>query len=64
MGFLLIGLATATFEGYRATLFYLFIYAIMNLGFLVIFLGVNRPDRYNLAYLTDFAGFVQQKQSS
>jgi len=55
IGFILTGLATASFEGYQATIFYLLIYAIINAGFLLIFLttrygkGIKR-----LVYLTDF----------
>lgn len=57
IGFLLLGLATGSYEGYRATLFFLFIYAIMNLGFLTVFLNLRRIDRASLTYLTDFRGF-------
>jgi len=56
IGFLLVGLATNTNEGYRATLFYLVIYAVMNVGFLVVFLNTTRTNGSGLLYLTDFRG--------
>ena len=42
-------------EGYRTTLFYLLVYALMNVAFLVVFLH-TRLREYNtgLLYLTDF----------
>lgn len=60
IGFLLLGVATGSFEGYRATLFYLLIYAIMNIGFLIAFLNARRPDGNSMLYLTDFRGLGQQ----
>jgi NADH-quinone oxidoreductase subunit N len=54
IGFLLIGLATASLEGYRATFIYLVLYAIMNVGFLKVFLSTRRYDGRSLIYLTDF----------
>lgn len=60
IGFLLLGLATGSFEGYRATLLYLFIYAIMNIGFLVVFLNARRQDGHSMLYLTDFRGLGQR----
>jgi len=58
MGFLLIGLATGTFEGIRATLIYLLIYVIMNLGLFIIFLNTYDKDtNKNITYMTDFAYF-------
>src|SRR5438309_864117 len=36
MGFLLMGLTCGTFEGLRATLIYLLIYIIMNIGFFIL----------------------------
>jgi NADH-quinone oxidoreductase subunit N len=60
IGFLLLGVSSGAFEGYRATLFYLFIYAIMNIGFLVVFLHTRRSDGKSLVYLTDFRGLGQQ----
>ncbi len=38
MGFLFMGLAAGTFEGIRASLIYLVLYVLMNLGFFIIFL--------------------------
>lgn len=60
IGFLLLGLATGSFEGYRTTLLYLFIYAVMNIGFLVVFLNARRSDGNSLLYLSDFRGIGQQ----
>lgn len=57
IGFLLLGLATASQEGYRATIFYLLLYSIMNVAFLVVFLNARRSDKKSLVYLTDFRGF-------
>lgn len=64
IGFLLLGLSTATLEGYRTTLFYLVIYAIMNIGFLTVFLNARREDGKSLVYLTDFRGFGQKYAAS
>lgn len=54
MGFLLIGIASGTIEGYRATLIYLFFYVAINLIFLIVFLNTRRSDGLSLIYLTDF----------
>ena len=51
------GVATASQEGYRATLFYLLLYAVMNVAFLIVFLNARRFDGSSLIYLTDFRGF-------
>jgi NADH-quinone oxidoreductase subunit N len=61
MGFLLIGLACGTFESSRATLIYLFLYVVMNLGFFVLFLSTqDQLTSRTLTYLTDFNDYVQQ----
>ena len=54
MGFLLIGPACVTFEGYRATFTYLFIYALMSALFLVVLVRTRRDDGEPMIYLTDF----------
>lgn len=54
------GLSSASLEGYRTTMFYLVLYAIMNVGFLVVFLHARRQDGRSLLYLTDFRGFGQR----
>ena len=54
MGFLLMGLAAGSIEGYRATLIYLFLYVVMNMIFLIAFLNARRSDGLSLLYLTDF----------
>ena len=46
-------------EGYRSTIVYTFIYAIMSVGLLLIFIYARREDGYSLLYLTDFRGFGQ-----
>ena len=57
MGFLLMGVACGTLEGYRATLFYMVLYALMSIGFLVIFFHTYRKrDNQLIQYLTDLRG--------
>jgi NADH-quinone oxidoreductase subunit N len=56
IGFLLLGLASASFSGYTATLLYLVIYVITNVIFLSVFLHAKRQDGSALIYLTDFRG--------
>jgi NADH-quinone oxidoreductase subunit N len=60
IGFLLVGLSSASLDSYRTTMFYLLLYAIMNIGFLVVFLHARREDGKGLLYLTDFRGFGQK----
>jgi NADH-quinone oxidoreductase subunit N len=60
IGFLLVGLSSASAEGYRTTMFYLVLYALMNIGFLIVFLHARRADGQSLIYLTDFRGFGQR----
>ena len=61
MGFLLMGLATGTFEGIRASLIYLFLYVLMNLGFFMLFLTTKDSKTQNsLTYLMDFNIFAQK----
>lgn len=60
MGFLLIGLATGSSEGIRASLIYLLIYVIMNLGVFLIFLNTSEKNtERNINYLTDLAYFAK-----
>jgi NADH-quinone oxidoreductase subunit N len=59
IGFLLIGLASGSLEGYRSTLVYLLIYAVMNVGFLTIFLSARKNGGNSLLYLTNFRGLGQ-----
>lgn len=61
MGFLLIGLVCNSTAGYRATILYLFIYALMSVAFLLIFIQTRRADGYPLLYLADFRGFGQSR---
>lgn len=56
IGFLFIGICSASLEGFRATIIYLFIYTAMNVGFLTIFLNTFLPKGTSLIYLTDFRG--------
>ena len=61
MGFLFIGIACGTFESLRATLIYLFLYVIMNLGFFIIFLTTKEQVTLrSLAFLTDFNDYAQK----
>lgn len=60
MGFLLMGLATGTFEGIRAALIYLLLYVLMNLGFFILFLTTRDiKTRKSLTYLKDFKNFAR-----
>jgi NADH-quinone oxidoreductase subunit N len=60
MGFLLMGLAAGTFEGIRASLIYLLLYVIMNLGFFILFLTTkDTKTKKSLTYLRDFKNFAQ-----
>jgi NADH-quinone oxidoreductase subunit N len=61
MGFLLMGLTSGTFEGYRSALIYLLLYVLMNIGFFVLFLTTRDINtKKPLTYLTDFNRFAQQ----
>lgn len=60
MGFLLIGPACVTFEGYRATIIYLFIYALMSAVLLVVLVAsTSRTNGRPMLYLTDLRMFGQ-----
>jgi len=57
IGFLLLGVACGTAEGYRATLVYLLIYTLMSVAFLNIFFYTYRTqDNQAPIFLTDFRG--------
>jgi NADH-quinone oxidoreductase subunit N len=60
MGFLFMGLACGTFEGVRASLIYLLLYILMNVGLFLLFLTTKdkKTNRY-LTYLTDFNDYAQ-----
>lgn len=61
MGFLLMGLAAGTLEGVRASLIYLLLYVLMNLGFFILFLTTKDVEtKRSLTYLTDFNLFAQK----
>jgi NADH-quinone oxidoreductase subunit N len=61
MGFLFLGLACGTFEGLRASLIYLLLYIIMNLGFFFLFLNTKeQKSNRSLTYLSDFNDYAQQ----
>jgi NADH-quinone oxidoreductase subunit N len=61
MGFLFIGLVCGTFESLRATVIYLFIYVIMNLGFFIILLTTKEQFTHRaLTYLTDLNDYAQK----
>jgi NADH-quinone oxidoreductase subunit N len=61
IGFILVGLATGSVAGYRATAVYIFIYALMNLIVIGLFLHARRADGRELTFLTDFAPLLRQK---
>jgi NADH-quinone oxidoreductase subunit N len=57
MGFLLMGVTCGTFEGYRVTLFYLVLYALMTVGFLIVFFNTRHISTGQpISHLTDFRG--------
>ena len=61
MGFLLIGVTCGAFEGIRATIIYLLIYIIMNIGFLQIYLATwNTQTNRNIEYLPELKYFPKQ----
>lgn len=56
MGFLLLGLTAGSLEGYRTTVLYLFLYALMNISFLLVFLTAYQEyTQKPLIFLTDFS---------
>jgi len=61
IGFLFIGVASGTFEGIQATIIYLIIYVVMNMGFLQLYLN-TRFMGYgkNIEFLTELQLFAQQ----
>jgi len=59
IGFFLLGVSTNSVEGYRATIIYLFIYALINVGFLMVFLNARRADGSSIVYLSDFRGIAK-----
>lgn len=59
IGFLLIGIASATFVGFQTSLIYLFLYVLMNIAFLAIFL--NTYEINSLKELTYFSEFRSLK---
>lgn len=60
MGFLFLGLASGTFEGLRAALFYLLLYILMNLGFFLVFLNTREHKNHRaLTYLSDLNDYAQ-----
>ena len=60
MGFLFMGLASGTFEGIRASLFYLLLYILMNLCFFILFLTTREKKiRRSLIYLSDFNDYAK-----
>jgi len=55
------GLASGTFEGIRAALFYLLLYILMNLWFFLLFLNTNeQKTNRSLIYLSDFNDYAQK----
>lgn len=61
MGFLLMGLTSGTFEGFRSALIYLLLYVIMNAGFFLLFLTTREINsNKSLTYLSDFNDFASK----
>ena len=60
MGFLFMGLACGTFEGLRASLLYLLLYILMNLGFFILFLNTKeKKTNRAMLYLSDFHDYAK-----
>ena len=60
MGFLLLGLTCEVFSGTRASLLYLFLYILMNLGFFMLFLNTEeKKTKRVLIYLNDFNDYAK-----
>lgn len=59
-GYLLIGFATGTVEGYAAVLFYLLVYVFMNIGAFAV-LVVLTQDRRDCETFDDLAGLARQR---
>ena len=60
MGFLFLGLACGTFEGIRASLLYLLLYILMNLGFFILFLNTKeKKTNRAMLYLSDFHDYAK-----
>ena len=59
-GYLLIGLATGTSEGYSAVLFYLLVYVFMNLGAFAVLVALTQDGR-DCDTFDDLAGLARQR---
>jgi NADH-quinone oxidoreductase subunit N len=59
MGFLFMGLASGTFEGFRAALLYLILYILMNLGFFILFLTTQeKKTDCSFIFLADLKDYA------
>jgi NADH-quinone oxidoreductase subunit N len=59
-GYLLIGFATGTVEGYGAVLFYLLVYVFMNLGAFAVLVALSQDGR-DCDRFDDLAGVARQR---
>jgi proton-translocating NADH-quinone oxidoreductase chain N len=62
VGFLLLGVAVGTIEGFQSLFFYLIIYTIMalNIWSIVLSLEINKVHKYkSIRYITDLQGLVK-----
>jgi NADH-quinone oxidoreductase subunit N len=59
-GYLLIGFATGTIEGYGAVLFYLLVYTFMNLGAFAVLIALTQDGR-DCDTFDDLAGLARQR---
>lgn len=59
-GYLLIGFATGTVEGYGAVLFYLLVYAFTNIGAFAVLVALTQ-DRRDCDTFDDLAGLARQR---
>lgn len=56
---MLLGASLDTFGALRATYIYLFLYAIMTSGFMLVYLHARREDRNLLVHISDFSGLAR-----
>jgi NADH-quinone oxidoreductase subunit N len=59
-GYLMIGFATGTIEGYGAVLFYLLVYTFMNLGAFAVLVALTQDGR-DCERFDDLAGLARQR---
>src|SRR5436305_4494771 len=62
MGFLLAGVAGGNLQTTEASIIFLIIYVITNLGLFIILLNTRAAKNRPLLYLTDFSHFAKNNQ--